>query len=85
MQKTEADSDPVGKFIPTTVRKRMALLSGIVAELNRRKFKRLDETRREDLLRVVTIVWGMHPESNYNKCREYATVAIRLWRKQRNQ
>jgi hypothetical protein len=56
LQKTEHDKDQVGKFIPTTVRKRMYLLDDIVAELNRRKFTSLDETRPDDLKKIISIV-----------------------------
>lgn len=74
----------LARFVPKTVQKRMALLSGIVEELNRRNFSRLDETNRRDLEKVSSIVWDLHPESTRYKVREYAQVAIRLWNKQRN-
>ena len=85
-QRIELDREQVLRalgFIPRTSQKRMLLLDQIVAELNRRNFKRLDETRHEDLRRVMAIVADMHPESTNRKVREYAEVAIRLWNKQR--
>jgi len=85
-QRMELDREQVLKvlgFIPRTSQKRMALLDQVVTELNRRNFKHLDETRREDIRRVTVIVADMHPESTNRKIREYSEVAIRLWKKQR--
>ena len=79
------DEEQIKRFVPKTVQKRMALLNGVVAELSKRNFKRLDENNTEDLQKVISIVSDMHPESNYYKVREYARVAIRLWNKQRSQ
>ncbi|MDG6912920.1 MAG: hypothetical protein JRN51_07335 [Nitrososphaerota archaeon] len=83
MRKPEAEDDPAGKFIPATVRKRMYVLNDIVEELNKRKFRNLDETNPTDLKSIISIVQDMHPESNYYKCREYSIVAIRIWKKNR--
>ncbi|MDG7000212.1 MAG: hypothetical protein JRN15_13995 [Nitrososphaerota archaeon] len=81
--KVDLEEEQIKKFLPTTVRKRMALLQEIVTELNRRNFKHLDETNTEDFQRVVSIIEDMHPESNYYTVRHYAKVAIRLWNKER--
>lgn len=78
------DEGQLERFVPKTVQKRMALLRGIVAELNRRKFRSLDETSPDDLRKVIFIVQEMHPESTAYKVAEYSRVSIQLWRKQRS-
>jgi hypothetical protein len=86
MQKpgTELDEGELERFIPKTVQKRMALLRGNVAELNRRKFRSLDENNPDDLKKVISIIEELHPESTSAKVKEYAKVSIQLWRKQRS-
>ncbi len=82
----ELDEEQVLKalgFVPRTTLRRMVTLDQIVSELKRRNFRHLDETRREDLRRVMAIVADMHPESTNRKVREYSEVAIRLWKKGR--
>jgi hypothetical protein len=78
------DEGQLERFVPKTVQKRMALLRGVVAELNRRKFRRLDENDPDDLRKVIFIVQEMHPESTAYKVAEYAKVSIALWKKQRS-
>jgi hypothetical protein len=85
MQRTgELDEGQLERFVPKTVQKRKALLRGVVAELNRRKFRNLDETNPDDLRKVIFIVQEMHPENTSYKVAEYAKVGIQLWRKQRS-
>lgn len=79
--KLSLDEEQLRGFIPKSSQRRMALLSGVVAELTRRKFKALDETNPDDLQKVVSIISDMHPEATKYKVREYALVAIRLWRR----
>lgn len=83
MQKTGQGKDQAGKFIPASVRRRMDSLNDIVTELNRRRFRSLDETDPQDLRRVIFVVQEMFPENTNYKIAEYAKVAIQLWRKAR--
>lgn len=69
------------KFIPSTVRKRKENLDTILQVLNRRNFKALEETNKEDLEHVAKIVSDMFPENTQRLARDYARVAIKLWNK----
>jgi hypothetical protein len=84
IQLTEEEVERIKAFTPLTVKRRKLILNSIVEELNRRSFKRLDETDGEDLRKVMKIVSDMYPESAQRKVQEYSEVAIRLWKKTRN-
>jgi len=84
MEFTQEEIERIKSFIPTTVKRRKVILDSIVAELNRRHFKTLDETDSGQLSEVERIVSDMYPEANERKVSEYSRVAIRLWKKTRS-
>ena len=77
------EEDPAGEFIPAMVRKRMHIINDIRGDLDRRRFRSLDETDPDDLKKVIDIIQDKRPETNYWKAREYARVCIRQWNKRR--
>jgi len=72
-------------FVPATVKRRSIILHSIVEELERRNFKSLSETTKEDLRKVMQIISDMHPETSIRLVREYARASIRLWNRERSQ
>jgi len=78
---SDEEIERVKSFTPMTVKRRKLILNSIVEELIHRNFKSLDETNRDDLQKVMTIVSEMFPESAERKVHEYSEVAIRLWKK----
>jgi hypothetical protein len=70
-------------YVPSTVRRRKQNLDLIVQELNRRNFRSLDETNKDDLSHVMSIVQDMFPENTERLVKEYSQVAIRLWKRQK--
>jgi hypothetical protein len=81
---TDEEIERLRRYMPPTVKKRKLLIDSIVAELNRRNFKQLDETNKDDLAKVMQLISDLHPESNERTIKDYSRVSIRLWRKQRN-
>lgn len=81
---TEEELERIKRYAPMTVKKRELVLDSIVQELNRRGFRSLDESDKEDLAKVVRMVGEMLPENSEKKVVEYSKVAIRLWKKTKN-
>jgi hypothetical protein len=71
-------------FVPTMNKRRKERIDAIVQELNRRNFKSLDETNKEDIEKVTAIVQDMNPDATARKCVEYSRVAIRVWKNAKN-
>lgn len=85
LELTDKEAADLARFIPATVKRRKLLLEGIVEELRKRGFRRLDENDREDIEKVRAIVCRLHPESAVRTTREYARTAIFLWNKEPKQ
>ena len=79
---SEIDQEQI-KFVPKTVLRRKALLEEIVEVLSRKRWKSLDETKPDDLKRVVAIIEDLHPEATHYKAIDYARTAIRLRNKRK--
>lgn len=80
---TEEEAEKLKNQIPYTVKVRRMRLDSIVQELNRRNFKTLDETDKEDFSRVESIISDLFPDTSSRKIIEYARVSIRLWNKEK--
>ena len=81
---SQEEIEKIKAQVPYTVKRRRIILDSIVQELNRRNFKSLDDSSKDDLSRVMKIVSDMFPESNSRKVLEYSEIAIRLWNKERS-
>jgi hypothetical protein len=83
MQNSEAEEDLAAKFIPAATRKRKYIIDDIGQDLERRKFRRLDENNPADLKKVIDLIMDKRPETNFYKAREYAKICVRQWNKKR--
>ena len=77
------EQDKIARFVPMTVRKRRAILQSIIHEIEKKRYKSLDENNPEDLNKVTILVEDLLPETSRRTVRDYSVSSIKIWNRKK--